>query len=147
MKIFHLEADWYGEAMTSYSFLHPDENKTELQFKEDVKAILELYAEEVFNPKVFKDGSKHKRFIGTPEFVEVVASHMNELGYKFPENIYYPFWGSNILKPLGEPEDISDDGNEMDRGFIELLGPEISKRVFDNNEEIELKLCSKDNTI
>jgi hypothetical protein len=138
-KIYDLySTDWQG--ISSYEFTHP-EDRTE-QFETDCITTARKYIPELLSRGgrffTHEPGKKvYNTWCGIDGIIEIVAEKLNELGYiKLGDTIErtsFGMFGSDII----EEEKRGDDGN-----IVKLLGPELSKLIFNHNKKVE-KSCNR----
>lgn len=116
MEIFQLQWAWYEEQY-NYLFSHP--NKTQDEFKNDVKHLLVKYGKEYLE----NEGS----WAGANRWVEFVSKKLPELGYKAVEPITESFWGAYIIR--------GDDGEDGEWG--EIVGKELLQQAIYHNNILE----------
>lgn len=93
LKIFEL--GWHGhESRDSYLFTHL--NKTEEDFKKDVKYLLDKYARAYLQSE--------ESWVSAREWIKFIAPKMSELGYLQIYTIIKSFFGNEIISEGSESE-------------------------------------------
>jgi hypothetical protein len=115
MQLFNLEWNWYEES-NPYLFVHPD--KTEEQFKEDVKFLLQKYGEEYME--------QEESWIGAHNWVYYISKKMPDLGYEPVNPITESFWGAYIIE--------NKKGDE-DKSWGEVVGEKLLEIAIDKNKK------------
>jgi hypothetical protein len=121
--LFDLNWYWYEES-SNHLFTH--DNKTEAQFKKDVKSMLKKYGKEFI--KKNKD-----TYIGAYDWISFVAEKMPELGYKPVTPTTFSFFGGYILK--GEGED--------NIAWKKIVGKELFDEAVAINKKIQDKMFKR----
>jgi len=133
-KIYNLyTADW--ESGSSYEFTHPEDRSE--KFEADCTFLLRKYTPELlskgggqFYMQPQPGEKKYNTWCGVNGLIEIVAEKLPELGYIKHEDTFqtidFGIFGSGII------EKYEEEGN-----IIELLGPELSKTVFNHNKKVQ----------
>ena len=116
-KIF--EISW-GDYDDYKYFIFTHDNKTQQEFKKDIKFIFRKYGKEFLD-------SKQKLFVGPNSWLDYIVPKMEELGYKEADIIRESLSGSSIF----------DKGN---LSFSKLIGKELTELANTHNIRIENKL-------
>jgi len=120
-KFFNLNWSWYEESH-DYLFYHP--NKTESEFKKDVKKLFKKYGEEYLKYE--------ESWAGAAEWTFFISDKLPELGYERVLPINFGHFGSYIIK--GEEEE--------DEEFEKLIGKKLMKKAIKKNKDVEYKLSN-----
>lgn len=114
--LFELGWGWYEE-WSYHLFIHTD--KTQEQFKEDVKSLLVKYGKDYLKSET--------SWAGASGWVEFIADKMPELGYQPINPIGESFWGAYIIK--GDEDD--------DKKWGEVVGEELLQEAILHNQKLE----------
>lgn len=114
--LFELGWGWYEE-WNYHLFIHTD--KTQKQFKEDVKSLLVKYGKDYLKSET--------SWAGASGWVEFIADKMPELGYQSIKPIGESFWGAYIIK--GDEDD--------DKKWGEVVGEELLQEAILHNKKLE----------
>ena len=87
-KLQLFELNWQSRD-SSISFLFIHTNKTNVQFKKDVKSLLVKYGKDYLESENY--------YAGAGSWIEFIADKMSELGYQSIEPIKETFVGSKII--------------------------------------------------
>lgn len=123
-KIFELYWSWY-EDYEPYLFFH--ENKTEAQFRNDVKKMLRKYGEEYLETT---DG-----WAGASRWIEFIVPKMEELGYVSIKTISYGAFGSYIIDYKGKSRDT--EKTEDNKRWESIVGKRLLQKAIKHNEKID----------
>ena len=105
------------ESYSPYLFLHS--NKTEAQFKKDVKFLLRKYGHEFIE-------SKEELYVGVHDWIIFILDKMSELGYREISTIGYGFFEAEII--YGNADD--------DNVFGKVIGKELLNEAAEHNRKI-----------
>ena len=122
MKIFELTWEWYEE---NYSFLFTHLNKSEEQFKEDVKLLFIKCGNEYL-------ANEEEGWASMPDWTVLVAERMNELGYEPIKPVSYGSFGGFIIDNY--------DDNDDEEGIKEFIGKELLQKAIEHNSKLRKKL-------
>ncbi len=114
--LFELAWSWYEE-LHYYLFIHTD--KTQEQFKQDVRSLLVKYGRDYLKSET--------SWVGANGWVDFIADKMPELGYQPIQPISEGFWGAYIIK---------GDSKDDDR-WGEVIGEELLCEAILHNKKIE----------
>ena len=118
-KFFNLNWSWYEE---SRDFLFYHSNKTESEFKKDVKKLFKKYGEEYLESE--------ESWVGAPKWTFFIAYKLPELGYERVIPTNFGHFGSYIIK----------GDNEEDEKFEKFIGKKLMKKSIKKNKDLEYKL-------
>lgn len=114
--LFQLGWGWYEE-WSYHLFIHSD--KTQDQFKEDVKSLLIKYGKEYL--------TQEDSWAGASGWVEFIAGKMPELGYQPVQPITESFFGAYIIK--------GDD--KEDKKWGDVVGEDLLREAILHNKKLE----------
>jgi hypothetical protein len=124
MNLFELNWCWY-EDYRFYLFTH--DNKTEEQFKEDVRFLLRKYGKDYLETARHEDGDM---LVGASDWIDFISTKMPELGYSPIDPIRESFFGSYIID--GERDD--------DENWREVVGDELADLAIEHNKKVRKEM-------
>jgi len=122
-NLFKIVWSWYDEDCT---YLYTHDNKTESEFKEDVKMLLKKYGNEYLE--------NEESWAGADKWIDFVAGKINELGYNMPKPAIFSFSGGYIFKDAKRDPD--EDGIE-EKKWAEIVGQDLMDAALLHNKKIE----------
>ena len=129
MTIFELS--WsHHEDYIPYLFAH--ENKTEEEFKNDVRSLMVKYIDEFLVKK-----EEENDYAGSQDFVAFIVEKMSELGYIPITPVKLSFWGERIVN--------GKYGRKENSDICMFLGENIYQKFIDFNKKIKEKGNSDEN--
>lgn len=122
-RFFKLGWEWY-EDWNYYFFVHFE--KTQKQFKQDVKSLLIKYGEDYLK--------NEKSWAGAMGWIEFIVDKMPELGYKLIKPISEVFFGAYIIE---------NNSEEDNKNWSEIVGEELFQRAILHNKKIKKEINNK----
>jgi hypothetical protein len=119
--VFELSwSDW--EQHDYYLFVHTNPNKTQAEFKADVRSLLVAHGEVYLQSE--------QSFAGANEWIKFIAEKMPELGYIRIHTIAENYQGSMIISK--RHDEYSNEG----KIWREVVGKELYQKALAHNRKI-----------
>jgi len=128
MRVFRLRWNWY-DSDRYWLYTHYNDDKTKLEFEEDVVSLLIKYGNEYID--------QTDCWTGAGDWIEYISTKLSELGYSEVEPDTFNFWNADIFKT---PDEYGEDGSTEKWGKI--VGKELLDKAIAHNIKIRDEILS-----
>ena len=119
-QLFELSWSWY-EDYSYYLFTHS--NKTQEQFRKDVKTLLRKYGDAYLK--------QEKSWAGANDWIRYISGKMPELGYVPVSPVVKGFFGAYII----------DGGkSDEDKEWGKIVGKDLLNKAVEHNKKLRVKM-------